>query len=512
MNHYDVIIIGTGAGGGTLAYRLALTGKKILMLERGDYLPREQDNWSSKAVFIDSKYKAHEEWTDKEGKVFHPGIHYYVGGNTKMYGAALLRMRREDFGELRHHGGVSPAWPIDYADLAPYYTEAEHLYQVHGNRGEDPTEPAADKPYAHPALTHEPRIQKLHDDLARIGHKPFHLPVGVMLDAQQPQKSKCIRCGNCDGFACPLNAKSDAQVICVDPALEHKNVTLMTRAKVTRLLTDSRGGRVTAVEVERNGETDRFTADIVVVSAGAINSAALLLTSANDAHANGLANGSDMAGRNYMCHNNSVLLAISFEPNHTRFQKTIGLNDFYFNAPDFDFPLGHISMVNKSDRDTLKSGAPIPGPDITFEEMARHALDFWLTSEDLPDPENRVLLNGNGHVRLQYTENNLEGHKRLAAKLKGMLAEIGCKNTLLPCNYYIGKKIPLEKVAHMCGTLRFGRDPRSSVLDINCKAHELDNLYVVDGSFFPSSSAVNPGLTIMANALRVGDHIKERIQ
>lgn len=509
--HYDVIIIGTGAGGGTLAHKLAPSGKRILLLERGGYLPREQENWSSKAIFIEERYKAHEEWADRNGKTFHPGIHYYVGGNTKVYGAALLRLRKEDFGELRHHDGVSPAWPIDYDDLAPYYTQAEHLYHVHGNRGEDPTEPPADKAYAHPALHHEPRIQKLHEDLARIGHRPFHLPVGVMLDEERLNTSKCIRCAHCDGYPCPLNAKSDAQVVCVDPALQHPNVRLLTHAYVERLETDPSGREVKKVRVQRNGSMEEYSADIVVAACGAINSSALLLRSANDKHPRGLANSSDMVGRHYMCHNNSVLLAISFTPNPTRFQKTIAVNDFYFRAKDFDYPLGHISMVNKSDADTLRSGAPIPAPGVTFEEMAKHSLDFWLTSEDLPDPNNRVTIDGDGRIHLHYTENNLEGHTRLGAKLKAMLAEIGCKNTLLPCNYYLGKKIPLEKTAHQCGTLRFGRDPRTSVLDINCKAHDLDNLYAVDGGFFVSSSAVNPGLTIMANALRVGDHLLERM-
>lgn len=509
--HYDVIIIGTGAGGGTLAYKLAPTGKKILLLERGGYLPRENDNWSTKAVFIDSKYKAHESWLDKDGNEFHPGIHYYVGGNTKMYGAALLRLREQDFGELRHHDGISPAWPLDHQDFAPYYTEAEQLYQVHGNRGEDPTEPPERAPYPHPALDHEPRIQQLHDDLERIGHKPFHLPVGVMFDRAQPHRSKCIRCANCDGFPCPMNAKSDAQVVCVDPAVEHPNVTLMTNARVTRLETDASGRSVRMVHTEINGRMEQFSADIVVLSAGAINSAALLLNSASDRHPRGLANSSDMVGRHYMCHNNSVLLAISFTPNPTRFQKTIAVNDYYLGAEDFPYPLGHISMVNKSDGDTLKSGSPVPAPGITFEEMARHALDFWLTSEDLPDPENRVAVERDGRIRLVYTENNVEGHRRLSAKLKSMLAEIGCKNTLLPCNYYLGKKIPLEKTAHQCGTLRFGRDRNTSVLDVNCKAHDLDNLYVVDGGFFVSSSAVNPALTIMANALRVGEHLAARL-
>ncbi|MCW5980398.1 MAG: GMC family oxidoreductase [Bryobacteraceae bacterium] len=509
--HYDVIIIGTGAGGGTLAYKLAPSGKRILILERGGYLRREQENWSSRAVFLEERYKSHENWTNAEGNPFHPGIHYYVGGNTKVYGAALLRMRKEDFGELRHYDGISPAWPIAYEDLAPYYTQAERLYHVHGNRGEDPTEPPADGGYAHPALRHEPRIQQLHDDLERIGRRPFHLPVGVMLDEDNLPASKCIRCANCDGFPCPLNAKSDAQVVCVDPALKYPNVEMLTHAYVERLATNLSGRAVEKVIVKRNGEREEYSADVVVSSCGAINSAALLLRSANDRHPGGLANSSDMVGRNYMCHNNSVLLAISFTPNPTKFQKTIAVNDYYFESDDFEFPLGHISMVNKSDADTLKSGAPIPGPDFTFEEMARHALDFWLTSEDLPDPENRVAIGDDGRIQLRYKENNVEGHRRLGAKVKEMLSEIGCKNVLLPCNYYLGKKIPLEKTAHQCGTARFGSDPSTSVLDLNCKTHDLDNLYVVDGGFFVSSSAVNPGLTIMANALRVGDHLLERL-
>jgi choline dehydrogenase-like flavoprotein len=511
-HHYDVIIIGTGAGGGTLAWKLAPSGKRILLLERGGYMPREEDNLSSRAVFIDGKYKAHENWTDRDGRVFHPGIHYYVGGNTKVYGAALVRLRREDFGELRHHGGVSPAWPLDYQDFSPYYTLAEHLYSVHGNRGEDPTEPPADAAYCWPALEHEPRIQQLHDDLARIGRRPFHLPVGVMYDAKSPHTSQCIRCSHCDGYPCALNAKSDAQVVCVDPTLQrHPNVTLLTHRYVERLETNASGTEITKVIVRRNGEAETFSADIVVTACGAINSAALLLRSANGRHPDGLANRSGLVGRNYMCHHNSVLLAISFTPNPTRFQKTIGLNDFYFGAEDFDYPLGHISMVNKSDADALRSGAPVPGPDVTFEEMAKHALDFWLTSEDLPDPDNRVVVGKDGQISLHYRENNTEGHKRLASKLKGMLADIGCKNKLLPCNYYIGKKMPLEKTAHQCGTLKFGADPANSVLDTNCKAHDLDNLYAVDGSFFVSSGAVNPALTIMANALRVGDHLLERL-
>ncbi|HLZ36024.1 MAG TPA: GMC family oxidoreductase [Nitrospira sp.] len=510
--HSDIIIIGTGPGGGTLAYKLAPSGKKILLLERGGYLPREKDNWSSRAVFLENKYKAQETWHDKDGNTFHPGIHYNVGGNSKVYGAALLRMRHQDFGEVKHHGGISPEWPIRYEHLEPYYTQAEHLYHVHGNRGEDPTEPTASGLYKYPALTHEPRIQELHDDWQKCGYRPFHLPVGVMLNEQQQENSTCIRCNTCDGYPCLVNAKADSQVVCVDPALRYPNVTLLTEATVTRLETSGNGRDVTGVIVERNGQTEIYKADIVVVSCGAINSAALLLKSANDKHPNGLANSSDMVGRHYMCHNNSAMLAISKRPNPTVFQKTIALNDFYFLSADWDYPMGHISMIGKQDLDTLRAGAPAFAPGFALDQMAKHSLDFWMTSEDLPDPDNRVLVDKQGAITLAYTENNLEAHRRLAAKLKNMLGHIGCEEHLLPTHLYLGKKIPVAGTAHQCGTVRFGRDPKTSVLDVNCKAHDLDNLYVVDASFFVSSSAVNPSLTIIANALRVGEHLLERLK
>jgi choline dehydrogenase-like flavoprotein len=510
--HYDVIIIGTGAGGGTLAYKLAPSGKKILLLERGGYLPREKDNWSSRAVFVENKYKAKVSWKDKNGNAFHPGIHYYVGGNTKVYGAALLRFRKQDFEEIKHHGGISPAWPIRYEDMEPYYTQAEHLYHVHGNRGEDPTEPPAGAPYKYPALPHEPRIQALHEDWQKLGYRPFHLPVGVMRDEARPERAPCIRCNTCDGFPCPVNAKADAQVICVDPALTYPNVTLLTNALVTRLEAKGSGREVTGVVVERNGETETYRGGIVVVSCGAINSAALLLRSANDTHLNGLANSSGVVGRHYMCHNNSVMLAISKKPNPTMFQKTIGLNDFYHRSNDWEYPMGHISMVGKQDLESLRAGAPVFAPRVALDFIAQHSLDFWMTSEDLPDPDNRVLVDKDGNISLHYTENNLEGHKRLAAKLKGMLNHIGCEEQhFLPSHVYLGKKIPIAGTAHQCGTVRFGRDPKTSALDVNCKTHDLDNLYVVDASFFVSSTAVNPSLTIIANALRVGEHLLGRL-
>jgi len=309
-------------------------------------------------------------------------------------------------------------------------------------------------------------------------------------------------------------------VVCVDPALEHPNVTLVTNAHVTRLETSASGREVTHIVVERQGATETYAADVVVVACGAINSAALLLRSANDRHPRGLANGSDVVGRHYMGHVNSVLMALSKCPNPTVFQKTLALNDFYFGSAEWEYPMGHISFVGKLDGDTLRAGAPAIAPGWTLELMAQHSLDFWLTSEDLPDPDNRVTLDREGNIVLAYRPNNEESHRRLVAELKRLMKQQTkchvhgheCHEGLFARNLYLGQRIPLAGVAHQNGTIRFGRDPKTSALDVNCKAHDLDNLYVVDASFFPSSAAVNPALTIVANALRVGDHLKARLR
>ena len=518
-SHFDVIIIGTGAGGGTLAYRLAPTGARILLLERGDYVPREKDNWSSQAVNVAAKYHTRDVWTDTEGKPLHPHTNYYVGGNTKFYGAALFRLRRQDFGQLTHHGGISPAWPISYDEMEPYYAEAERLYHVHGARGEDPTDPPASGPYPHPAVSHEPRMQQLSDHFSSLGLRPFHVPLGIMLDESNPQKSACIRCNTCDGFACLVHAKSDAQVVCVDPALKHDNVTLLTDAYVERLETSPSGREVTRVVVKRHGATESYSADVVVTSCGAINSAALLLRSASERHPRGLGNSSDLVGRHYMGHVNSVLMAISRCANPTVFQKTLAVNDFYLGAPDWPYPMGHISFVGKLDAVALSAGAPAIAPGFTLDLMAKHSLDFWLTSEDLPDPENRVTLDSRGQIVLKYRPNNEEGHVRLKRQLEHLMQQqstcpvhgASCHVGLFSRSLFVGQRIPLAGVAHQNGTLRFGHDPAKSVLNRDCRAHDVDNLYAVDGSFFPSSGAVNPALTIMANALRVGDHLIDRL-
>jgi choline dehydrogenase-like flavoprotein len=518
-DHYDVIIIGSGAGGGTLAHKLAPTGKRILILERGGYVPREKDNWSPRAVNLEGKYQTKEHWRDRDGRELHPHTNYCVGGNTKFFGAALFRLRKEDFGAIKHHGGLSPAWPISYDELEPYYSEAEQLYHVHGNAGEDPCEPRRSAPYPHPAVSHEPRLQQLSDDFESLGLRPFHTPLGVMLDEKNSGASKCIRCNTCDGFPCLLSAKADAQACAVEPALRHANVTLRTDAYVEKLETDASGRSVSKIVVRQGGNREELSADIVVSSCGAINSAALLLRSANDKHPRGLANSSDVVGRHYMGHTNSVLMALAKCPNPTIFQKSLALNDFYFGAPGWNYPMGHISFVGKLDGETLKGGAPALAPGWTLDVMAKHSLDFWLTSEDLPDPDNRVTLDVAGNIVLSYKPNNEEGHKRLIAKLKELMQQQSrcqihghdCHQGLFARNLFVGQRIPLAGVAHQVGTVRFGNDPKTSALDVNCKAHDLENLYVVDGSFFPSSGAVNPALTIMANALRVGERIIERV-
>ncbi len=377
------------------------------------------------------------------------------------------------------------------------------------------TEPDATAPYPHPAVSHEPRIQQLSDDLAAAGYHPFHAPCGILLDESNPPYSTCVRCANCDGFPCVLHAKSDAEVIGVRPALEHPNVTLLTNARAVRLETNPEGTAVTGVVVERDGETETFAAELVVVSCGAANSARLLLESASDKHPNGLANGSDQVGRNFMFHDSQAVLALSREENPTVYQKTLGLNDFYLGADDFDYPLGNVQMVGKSQAPMFRGEKPIEtklAPQWSLERIARHAIDFWLSTEDLPRPDNRVSVDRDGKVTLSYTETNAEARKRLYEKVKSIVGELDMNPGHLIHRFaYMKTEIPVAGCAHQAGTCRFGADPADSVLNADCRAHELDNLYVVDTSFFPSIGAVNPALTAMANALRVGDHLLARL-
>jgi len=514
VDSYDVIIVGTGAGGGTLARHLAPSGKRILLLERGDWLPREPSNWLAQDVFVDNRYVSEDTWYDADGTPFQPQIHYFVGGATKLYGAALYRLRKEDFGELAHHDGVSPAWPISYEEIEPYYSKAEQLYEVHGEHGQDPTEPYASAPYPFPAVSHEPRIQQLSDDLEAAGYHPFHAPCGIRLNEQNMPYSACVRCQNCDGFPCAVHGKSDADVLGVRPALEHPNVTLLTNAQALKLETNDTGTAVSKVVAERNGVVEQFAGDLVILACGAANTAKLLLVSATDEHPKGLANGSDQVGRNYMFHNSAAVLALSKDENPTIFQKTLGLNDFYFAGNGHEYPLGNIQMVGKSQAPMFhgeKPGETKLAPHWSLERIANHAIDFWLSTEDLPRPENRVSVD-RGKLTLAYTATNDTPKQELYKQLHSMLGKLHMEpGNLFHRFAYMKNEIPVAGVAHQAGTCRMGADPETSVVNAECRAHELDNLYVVDTSVFPSIGAVNPALTAMANSLRVGDHLLERL-
>ena len=518
-NHFDIVIIGSGAGGATLAQRLAPTGKSILILERGEHLPREAENWSAKAVFLDRRYRTKEHWYDKNSKPFVPNTHYWVGGNTTFYGAALMRMRGRDFTEVKHGGGVSPAWPISLTDLKPYYDEAETLWRVHGARGQDPTEQGDEPPYSFPALKDDPGMAGLRTHLESQGWKPFHLPLGVNRDDVHWLNSPCIRCKTCGGYPCLLKAKSDARSIAVDPILDLPNVTLLTGRKVMRLETDGAGRTVTDVVCETAQGEERWRGDIVVLAAGAVNTAAILLGSANAQHTEGLANGSDQVGRNYMFHTLTAVVSLTAAPLDSTFPKTMAINDFYFGDPrgGYDLPMGHIQSLEYMSGQTLEGQIseilpPALVPDMFTNSIAERLLSFLVISEDLPLPDNRVRLAADGRIFLDYTYNNLEGHQRLVKALDGALdGFVDHKHMLSQHHFQFDSLLPLYGTAHMNGTTRMGPDPASSVVDPNCKAHELDNLYITDASVFCSSSAVNPTLTIVANAMRVGDHLKQRL-
>jgi choline dehydrogenase-like flavoprotein len=498
MKSYDLVVIGTGMGGGTIAYALRDSGRNILLLERGDYLPSESENWSPEAVFDQQRYKPKEQWFDHAGHPFSPGVHYFVGGNTKVYGAALPRFRKEDFSSLEHEEGVSPSWPVSYEEFEPYYCRAEQMLFVHGETGSDPTDPPRSAPFPFPAVPHEPYIEDLRARLEQQGLHPFFLPLGIDL---RPG-GRCIRCKTCDGFPCKVHAKADADICCVRPAIASDNIELITRAFVRRLITDASGKRVTEAEIERDGEHRRIGADTFIISCGAVNSAALLLRSASSLHPDGLANSSGLVGRNYMVHNNTALMAVHpFRINPTTFQKTMAVNDFYFHGEmDYRYPLGNLQLLGKLQAGMLTADQRwMPKP--ILRAFANRSVDWWVMSEDLPDAENRVTLGPSGRIEVHFRPHNLGAHERLIQTATRVLKNAGYPIVLI-------QRMGIETNSHQCGTLRFGTDPKSSVLDPFCRSHEIANLFVVDSSFFPSSAAVNPALTIAAQALRVADHIQ----
>jgi choline dehydrogenase-like flavoprotein len=495
---YDVVIVGSGMGGGTLAYALKDSGADVLLIERGDFLPQERENWDVDAVFVQGRYKNAGKWYDPAGKPFSPGTYYYVGGNTKFYGASLARFRREDFQAAALADGESPAWFVSYDDMAPYYAMAEQVYRVHGDHTDDPTL-TRQEPFPFPAVPHEPPVQRAADALRRYGLTPSHIPLGIDLR----EGGSCIRCHTCDGFPCLVHAKSDADVSCVRPAIASGSVELLTNAYVERVLTDDGGARACGVQIAKGDGDVTVRAGTVVVSCGAVNSAALLLRSANADHPYGLANSSGALGRHYMVHNNSVMVGVSpTRANTSVFQKTLYFNDFYTRGTaDHPYPLGHVQLIGKLRGEMLAAQRPFV-PRWVLDKAAAHSIDWWLFTEDLPDPENRVTLRPDGGIRISWKPNNVETHQVLVREARKAVRAMGYP-------LVFSQTTGIEVNSHQAGTVRAGTDPGTSVLDPTCRAHDVENLYVVDSSFFPSLPVINPALTIAANAFRVAGYLTD---
>ncbi|NEI71643.1 dehydrogenase [Rhizobium lusitanum] len=491
----DVVIIGSGVGGGTVARQLAETGARILILERGSFLPNEPENADAEAVFTQARYRTREEYQDEAGRRYRPGQYYYVGGHTKFYGTAMFRFRDTDFRETEHEDGTSPSWPFSYDDLEPFYDEAERLFGVRGQAGQDPTEGARSHPYSHAAIPHEPVIADMAERLLTQGLRPFFMPSAVDFGPG----GSCRRCGTCDAFVCRYGAKGDGEMRLIRPVLKHPNVTLWTGAQATRLLPAS-DGRIAAVEVRRGGEIMRIEAPLFVLSAGAINSALLLLRSTDAAHPNGLANSSGVVGRYLMNHHLSGLMGLMpFRVNDTKFPKTLSVNDFYHGVPGDGAARGNIQMLGNIQGPMIRSAYSwMPRPLANL--LGRHSVDWLCMSEDLPRAESRVRLLPGDRVEVAYHPGGRSAHDRFVEHARARLRQI------FPV--VLRHSFGIEAPSHQCGTVRMGVDPTQSALDSVCRTHDHPNLYVVDASFFPSSAALNPALTVCAQALRVGNHLR----
>ncbi len=496
----DVLIVGSGMGGGTLAWALKDVDARVLIVERGGFLPREPENSDPVQMYIKGRYKTAGYWYDgKTGAPFTPGVYYWVGGNTKFYGACLPRFRRSDFTEVEHQEGTSKAWPFSYDDLEPFYCQAESLFDAHGVIGEDPTEPQHSAPYPYPAIEHEPAIERFADSLRGSGLHPFHMTNAMNITSSADRAAVTTADG------CPDNTglKSEAENKVVRPALAAGRVKIMPRSEVTRLLTSPDGRKVVAAEVRTEGRIVRVNARQVVVSAGAVNSTALLLRSATRQHPTGLANSSDMLGRNYMVHNSTFFVGVNpVRKNPTKWQKTLGLNDFYHAGPLTQYPLGNLQMLGKLQAPMIKPARPwAPTWALTF--MTNRSIDLYLTTEDLPSRDNRVRVDGD-RILIDWTPTNLAPHHELVRRVTRLVRNAGYP-------LIFTQRMGIETNSHMCGTAAAGTDPATSVLDPNCRTHDIDNLWIVDASFFPSSAALNPALTIAANALRVAPAIAAQL-
>lgn len=489
----DVIIIGSGMGGATLAAVLAPSGREILILERGEYLRPSPQDRDADAIFKDGVFRSDEDWLDGNNTAFNPGNFYNVGGNSKFYGAALIRYREADFEPAQYDEGSTPGWPISYDDLEADYQTAETLYAVRGTLGDDPTEPKHSGDYPHTAVSDEPDIAALRKRLRAIGLHPSSIPLGVDIEAWlKPGQTTW------DAYPNTCNGKMDAETRALKVALSYPNVTLRTGCRVTALTPDDRG-QIRHVTLNCEGQSETLSAPIVILSAGAVQTAALLLASANSNSPTGLANSSDQVGRNFMNHNCSAVLAMHpLRRNHSVYQKTLMLNDFYLGTTDTP-PLGNIQMLGKITAPILAANSKLPR--WLVRAIASRSFDFYAMSEDLPNPNSRVTLK-DGQIKLDWQRSNWGAHLQLVVKLKQILRQIG-----LPI--VLSRPFDRRTPSHQCGTARMGADPATSVVDSYCRSHDHSNLFIVDASVLPTSAAVNPALTIAALAHRAGRNIME---
>jgi choline dehydrogenase-like flavoprotein len=487
----DVVIVGSGMGGATLAAGLAPSGARIVILERGEVLPDGPHARDARAIFQRGVYRPQETWIDGSGAPFNPGNYYFVGGNSKLYGAVLARYRAQDFAPVEHEEGATPGWPFAYSELEPWYGRAEALYQVRGALGDDPTEPVHSCPYPHPPIPDEPAISKVRERLKRVGLHPYSLPLGVDIDAWLKRAPTPW-----DAFPDTRSGKMDAETCGLKAALAHSNVTLRAGARATRILVEADGKRVRGIEYIRAGEPRMLIAKLVALCAGAVNSAALLLRSGDG----GLANSSDMVGRNFMNHNASAVISVDPRTvNDSVYQKTLGVNDFYVGDGRGGPPLGNVQLLGRVTGPILKASIRA-APEWLLSMLSRRSVDWYAMSEDLPNPESRVTVDG-GRIRLDWKRSNWEAHLALVRRLSERLKAAGYPIVL-------ARAFDRRTPSHQCGTVRIGLEPSSSPLDPSCRSWDHSNLFVVDASFLPTSAAVNPALTIAAQALRVADHIK----
>ncbi|MGM0432138.1 MAG: GMC oxidoreductase [Spirochaetota bacterium] len=489
--NFDLIVIGAGMGGSALTWALRDSDLRIAVLDRGGPLKQEAANWSPDEVIANRRYEQAETWYDEHDQPFTPRIYYNYGGSSKFFGGSAFRFRERDFSSHQFPEGKTVSWPLSYKDLSGYYDIAEEAMHIHGQVHADPTEPPIAR-YPHAPLEHEPSIAWLENRLQAQGLKPFNMPSAV----HQGDGGHCQKGSPCDGFPCKIRAKYDAENAFLRPALKaNKTITMFPNTKATQILHDANSQRATGVKViDSQGTESTLSAKTIVLAAGTVHSAALLLASATDQHPHGLANMSDQVGRNFMSHNNSVLMALSpFRKNSTWFQKTLALNDFYLDG-------GNVQTRGKILPQNLEKSGTFWMRQFSHAIAAR-SFDFWVMSEDLPDPENRVELRSDGSIRLTRRLNNLQTHTSLVRRVKQVLRRAG-----LPI--ILERPPSPSTIQHQVGTLRMGEDPKHSVVAPAGHTHEVENLYVVDGSVFPSSAAVNPSVTIAANAIRVADTIR----